>query len=178
MEKLIRADRKLIHHGAIIDYYQDEIHVPNGNVCTFDFIGHQGAAAALPVTADGRIVMVRQWRNALDRDTLEIPAGGLDGKDEPTIKAAGRELEEETGYHADKLTFLLSVYTTVAFCNEKIDIYLAENLIPCPRHLDENESVDVELWKLEDLLLLIEQGKIQDSKTVAALSFYAARKMS
>lgn len=77
MEQFERIERKLIAHGAIIDYYHDIVKVPNGNVVTWDFIGHKGAAAVVPVTEEGKILMVRQYRNALDRETLEIPAGGL-----------------------------------------------------------------------------------------------------
>lgn len=77
MEEFKRLERTLVAHGAIIDYYQDTMQVPNGNIVKWDFIGHKGAAAVLPVDGQGRIIMVRQYRNALDRYTLEIPAGGL-----------------------------------------------------------------------------------------------------
>ena len=125
MDKYERLDRELIHKGAIIDYYQDTMKIPNGTTAKWDFINHKGAAAVVAVKDDGRLLMVRQYRNALERETLEIPAGGLNGADEPTDIAAARELEEETGYTAGKMELLISLYTTVAFCNEKIDIYVA-----------------------------------------------------
>ena len=125
-----RLDRELVYKGSIIDFYKDTVQVPNGNIVKWDFIKHQGAAAVVPVTADGKLLMVRQYRNALDRYTLEIPAGGLNGPEEPTMEAAARELEEETGYHAGKMEWLITIRTTVAFCNEKIDIYVAEDLTP------------------------------------------------
>lgn len=171
-EEFKRLDRKLVYHGSIIDYYRDTVQVPNGNVVEWDFIGHKGAAAVVPVTDDGRILMVRQYRNALDRYTLEIPAGGLNGADEPTKTAAARELEEETGYRSDELEFLISVNTTVAFCNEKIDIYVARNLKSSSQHLDEDEFIDVEPMALEQLEELIYTGKMMDSKTVAAILAY------
>ena len=127
-EEFKRLKRELVYKGAIVNFYKDTIQVANGNVVEWDFIGHQGAAAVVPVRADGKILMVRQYRNALDRYTLEIPAGGLNGPDEPTKDAAARELEEETGYAAGKMEWLITVRTTVAFCNEKIDIYLATDL--------------------------------------------------
>lgn len=83
-EEFKRLDRKLVYHGAIVDFYKDTVQVPNGNVVEWDFIGHKGAAAVVPVREDGKLLMVRQYRNALDRYTLEIPAGGLNGADEPT----------------------------------------------------------------------------------------------
>ena len=95
-EEFKRLERRLVYKGSIIDYYRDTIAVPNGNVVEWDFIGHNGAAAVVPVTDDGKLLLVRQYRNALDRYTLEIPAGGLN-KGEPTKEAAARELEEETG---------------------------------------------------------------------------------
>jgi ADP-ribose pyrophosphatase len=172
MDKYERIDRTLIHKGAIIDYYQDTVKIPNGNVAKWDFIQHKGAAAVIPVKEDGKIIMVRQFRNALDRETLEIPAGGLNSVEEPTDAAAMRELEEETGYKTDKLELLLSLRTTVAFCNEKIDVYVAKDLKPSKQHLDEDEYLDVVSYDLDELIRMIYDCKIQDSKTVAALLAY------
>ena len=170
MDKYERLERNLVHKGVIIDYYQDTIKVPNGNIATWDFIGHKGAAAVVAVNEAGKLLMVRQYRNALDRETLEIPAGGLEG--EPTDVAAARELEEETGFKAGKMELLISIYTTVAFCNEKIDIYLATDLTPSKQHLDEDEFINVEIYDIEELTQMIYDCKIQDSKTVAALMAY------
>lgn len=167
-----RINRELVHHGAIIDFYKDTVQVPNGNIVKWDFIGHKGAAAVVPVREDGKILMVRQFRNALDRDTLEIPAGGLNGAEEPTRLAAARELEEETGYRSDDLELLITIRTTVAFCNEKIDIYVARNLIKSKQRLDEDEFINVEAYTVEELTDMIFQGKIEDSKTIAAVMSY------
>jgi ADP-ribose pyrophosphatase len=172
MDKYERINRELIHKGAIIDYYQDTIKIPNGNVAKWDFIKHKGAAAVIPVKEDGKIIMVRQYRNALDRETLEIPAGGLNSTEEPTDAAAMRELEEETGYKTDQLELLISLRTTVAFCNEKIDVYVATDLKPSKQHLDEDEYLDVVSYSIDELVQMIYDCKIQDSKTVAALLAY------
>ena len=169
-----RLDRKLVYHGTIIDYYRDTIQVPNGNIAEWDFIGHKGAAAVVPVREDGKLLMVRQWRNALDRYTLEIPAGGLNGADPPML-AAARELEEETGYHSENLTHLLSLRTTVAFCNEKIEIYVAQDLKPTHQHLDEDEFIDVYAYSVDELCEMIYSGKIEDGKTIAAIMSYKAK---
>lgn len=172
MEKFKRLNRELVYKGSIIDFYKDTVLVPNGNVVKWDFIGHNGAAAVVPVTDDGKILMVRQYRNALDRYTLEIPAGGLNGADEPGKTAAARELEEETGYRSENLEWLITIRTTVAFCNEKIDIYVARNLIPSHQHLDEDEYINVEAYTVEELCEKICAGEMEDSKTIAAIMCY------
>lgn len=166
--------RDLVYKGSILNVYQDTVLV-NGHEAKWDYIHHNGAAAVLPVTADGKILMVRQYRHALERYTLEIPAGKLDYVGEPMIDCAARELEEETGYRCDHLEYLLTVNTTIAFCNEKIDIFLAKDLVPSKQHLDEDEEINVEEWALEDLEELIRCGKMTDGKTVAALSVYARK---
>lgn len=175
MEEVKRLERNLVANGAIIDYYQDTMQIPNGNVVKWDLIDHKGAAAVVAVRDDGKLLMVRQYRNALERETLEIPAGGLNGREEPTIEAAARELQEETGYSSNDLELLNSIYTTVAFCNEKIDIYLARNLTRGNQHLDEDEYIDVEAWSLDDLMQMIFESKIQDSKTICGILTYAAK---
>lgn len=172
MEHIKRINRELKYKGSMLKVYADTISVPNGNVVQWDFIGHNGAAAVLPVTDDGKIVMVRQYRNALDRETLEIPAGGLNKPDEPTIVAAARELEEETGFKCEQLEKLISISTAVAFCDEKIDIYLATKLIPSKQHLDEDEYIQVESYTINELEDMIYEGKIIDSKTVASILAY------
>ncbi len=178
MEEIKRLSRDLVSKGAIIDYYQDTVQIPNGNIVKWDFIDHKGAAAVVPVNDEGKLIMVRQYRNALNRYTLEIPAGGLNGADEPTMDAAARELTEETGYRADKLELLLSIRTTVAFCNEKIDIYVATGLTPGEQRLDEDEYVDVEAFELDELISRVLAGEIQDSKTVAAILAYKEKYIS
>ncbi len=172
MEYFERLNRELVHKGAIIDYYQDTIKVPNGNIVKWDFIKHKGAAAVVAVREDGKLLMVRQYRNALDRETLEIPAGGLNSVDEPTDDAAKRELEEETGFQAGKLELMLTIRTTVAFCNEKIDVYVATDLKPGRQHLDEDEYINVEAYDIEELAQMVYDCKIQDGKTVASIMAY------
>lgn len=174
MEKTIRLNRELAYTGSILKIYRDTV-VSNGVEEIFDFIHHDGAAAVLPVTAEGKILMVRQYRNALDRFTLEIPAGKLDRPGEPMIECASRELEEETGYRSEHIEYLMTINTTVAFCNEKIGVYIARDLIPSKQHLDADESIDVEAWEVRDLLDLIYSGKMTDGKTVAAILSYAQR---
>ena len=171
-EKIERIERKLIAKGKIVDYYHDVVQIPNGNIATWDFVWNKGAAAVVPVRDDGKIIMVRQYRNAIDRETIEIPAGGLNAPGEPTADAAARELEEETGYKTEKIEFLISIKTTVAFCNENIDIYVAKDLQPSKQNLDEDEFINVEVYSVDELCEMIYAGKIEDSKTVSAILAY------
>ena len=173
-DSVVRLDRQLRYQGTILKIYEDTV-IANGHKAYWDFIHHDGAAAVLPGTEDGKNLMVRQYRNALDTETLEIPAGKLDAPDEPKITCAYRELEEETGFRSDNLEYLISINTTVAFCDEAIDIFVARNLIPSHQHLDEDEVIDVEPWELEDLLKLIYEGKMTDGKTVAAICAYGMK---
>ncbi len=176
MEEIKRLSRDLVANGVIIDYYQDTMQIPNGNVVKWDLIDHKGAAAVVAVREDGKLLMVRQYRNALERETLEIPAGGLNGREEPTKDAAIRELAEETGYVCDEVELLTSIYTTVAFCNEKIDIYLARGLKQHgSQHLDEDEYINVDAYTVEELKQMIFDCKIQDSKTICGILAYAAK---
>ena len=173
-----RLKRELKYQGTILKMYEDTVEV-NGHQAKWDFIHHDGAAAVLPVTEDGKILMVRQYRNALQRETLEIPAGGLNGREEPTDQAAMRELQEETGYHTDHVELLTSIYTTVAFCNEKIDIYLARGLKDRGnQHLDEDEFINVEAYSVEELKQMIYDCRIQDAKTICGILTYASKYLS
>ena len=150
--KIVRIDRKLEHRGVILDFYTDYMQMPDGKVVKWDFISHRkGAAAVVPVMDDGRILMVHQYRNALERMTVEIPAGARDNAQEDTKVCAARELEEETGYRSDNLEFLISLKPTVAY---------------------DNEFIELEPMELDELCERIYAGKIQDGKTVAALMAY------
>ena len=169
-----RLNRELKYQGTILKIYEDTVRV-KGHEAKWDFIHHDGAAAVVAVTKEGKLLMVRQYRNALDRYTLEIPAGKLDAPGEPTIESARRELEEETGFRCENLEYLLSINTTIAFCDEHIDVFLAKDLIPSAQHLDPDEEIIVEEWELKDLLELIYSGKMKDGKTVASILAYAAK---
>ena len=171
---VIRKSRELKYTGTILKFYEDTV-IANGHEAHWDFIHHDGAAAVVPVTAEGKILMVRQYRNALDRYTLEIPAGKLDDPNEPKIECAYRELEEETGFRCEKLEYLLSVNTTIAFCDEYIDIFLARDLIPSKQHLDEDEFIELGAYTIEELKEKIFSGEIEDAKTVSSLMAYAVK---
>ena len=176
-EHVERIDRTLVRQGAIVDIYEDTVKLPNGNIEKWDFVAHRmGAACVVPVTPDGHILLVRQYRPALDRYTWELPAGCRDEVDEPTDITAKREMEEETGYTSDDIVQLLSLKSTVAFCNELIDVYLARDIRRIgEQHLDPAEEISMKLWELDDILEEIYAGRIQEGKTVAGILAYANR---
>ncbi len=175
MDEIKRINRKEIHKGAIVDFYEDTMQMPNGNIAQWDFIHHKGAAAILAVDEEGKLLMVRQYRGAVEKHTLEIPAGGLNfGEDYKTC--AIRELEEETGFKTLDAIPLIEIYTTVAFCNEKIGIYYTQDLIPSKQNLDEDEYVSIEKYSLNELVDMILNGTIEDAKTISAILAYKAVK--
>ena len=157
MEECKRIRRELMHRGVIVDFYKDTMRMPNGHEVDWDLISHKGAAAVVAVSNDGKLFMVRQYRNPLERVTLELPAGALNFREEPPEDCARRELEEETGHVAGKMEHLVDIFTTVAFCDEKISIY---------------EFLDVYTYPIEELIQMIYDGKIQDSKTICGLMTY------
>lgn len=171
--KIKRIERTLVQKGAILDIYSDKMLLPNGDTETWDYVEHRkGAAAVVAVKEPGKVMLVHQYRPALERETIELPAGCRDSVNEDTKICAMRELEEETGYKAGKIRKLLSLKTTVAFCNELVDVYLAEDLIPSRQHLDAAEEIEVEVLDVERLVEKIYAGEIQDGKTVAGILAY------
>ena len=168
-DKVVRLKRELKYQGTILKIYEDTV-LANGHEAHWDFIHHDGAAAVVPVTDDGKILMVRQYRNALNQQKSEIEKQIQEERNQ-----FDRELEEETGYRTEKLEYLMSLNTTVAFCDEAIDIFVARNLIPSHQHLDEDEYIEVEAWELKDLMQLIYDGKMTDAKTIAAILAYAQK---
>ncbi len=170
-----RIKRELKYQGSIIPVYADTIELPNGKVVEWDYIDHLGAAAVVPVLDDGRILVVRQYRNTLDRVTLELPAGKKDTREEKGIACAARELEEETGYKSESLEWLINVCSWVAFTNEKIEIFVATDLKKTKQHLDEDEFVDVEAYTVAELRQMILEGTIEDAKTIAGVLAYESK---
>ena len=175
IERFELIDRKVVDSNRVFDYCKDTLKLPDGRITVYETLLHKGAAAVVPVLDDGRILLVKQFRHAIDRVSLEIPAGGRNNEDEPYIAAAARELEEETGYKSDDLTHLISFVTAIAYCNERIEVFLARGLKKSSQHLDPDEYIDVEAFELKDLLDMIYEVRIQDSKTIAAVMTYKAK---
>jgi ADP-ribose pyrophosphatase len=142
------------------------------HVC--DIVEHPGAVAILPITSDGRLLLIRQWRRAAREIMIEVPAGILE-KGEDILACAGRELQEETGYRAREITPLGFFYTTPGFTNEKLYLFIGKDLEEAPLPPDAHEAIDLHPLSLDEALGLIESGGINDAKTIVAILRYARR---
>lgn len=179
MEEIKRIDRVLISEGSCLRYYHDTMVYPNGKHSTWDYVEHKfNAAAVLPVLRDGRILLVCQYRPGRDGLTWEIPAGKRDddGAEDPAV-CAKRELLEETGHDCKSFSFMMRISPAMAYCSETVDIFLAEGCYPAgEQDLDEGESINLRAFSPEEMTSLIEEGKMTDAKTVAAIYGYLAKK--
>ena len=155
-----------IYKGKVISLKVDEVTLPNGKTSKRELIKHPGAVAILPITSEGKIVFVEQYRKALERSLIETPAGKLEPGEEPEITAR-RELEEETGYGCDTLTHIQSFATSPGFADEIIHVYLAEGLykIENSAALDEDEFVEIIEATIEEAEQMMKNGQIYDAKT-------------
>jgi ADP-ribose pyrophosphatase len=163
-----------IYKGKVVHLFVETVTLPNGHTTTLEVIHHPGAAAVVPFLPDGTIVMVRQYRHAVGGYLLEIPAGKLDPGEAP-LACALRETEEEVGYRAGRLEKLGAILTTPGFTDEIIHLYAGYDLLQTRAAPEADEDLTVVRLPFEEALSRIEQGEIQDAKTVAAL-LLAARK--
>ncbi|MGM9682308.1 MAG: NUDIX domain-containing protein [Eubacteriales bacterium] len=164
-----KLSSELIFDGKVVHLYKDTVSLPNGNTSTREYIKHVGAVCVVPLTSDGNVLCVRQYRYPLSRTVIEIPAGKLDFKEEDPLSAAKRELREETGAVAGKLTYLGRYYSSPAILDECIHMYLAEDLSFGETDFDEDEFIENESIPLCTLVDMILDGKITDGKTQAAV---------
>ncbi|WP_078413667.1 NUDIX hydrolase [Priestia abyssalis] len=169
-EKTLKSEK--LFGGRVIDLYHEEVLLPNGKTSTREVIKHPGAVAVIALTEDHKIVMVRQYRKAMERVLVEIPAGKLEKGEQPEVTAK-RELEEETGYTCSSLDHLISFYTSPGFADELVHLYIATNLgkMEVKASLDEDEFVDVLEVTLEEALGLIQDQQIYDAKTAYAVQY-------
>lgn len=165
-EKQISSEE--IFDGVAIHLFRDEILLPDGNKGVREVIRHPGAVCVLPVTDDGDVVFVNQFRYAFNKVTLEAPAGKLEKGEDPRL-AALRELSEETGLDAENLIPMGDMYTTPALIDEVIHLYLATGLTQGEQHLDEDEFINTLKMPLSKAVEMVMNGEIKDSKTQTVL---------
>ncbi len=166
-----KIEQRLVHQGKVVGFYEDIVKLPSGKTVTWDLVKHKGAAAVVPVTEKGNILLVKQYRNALDQETLEIPAGGIE-PNETALECVMREIEEETGFKAGRMEHLMTIITAIGFCDEKIPIYIAFDLEASKQNLDEDEFIDVKEFTPEEIKEMIFDGHIIDAKTISGVLGY------
>ncbi len=157
--------------GQVISYYRDTMNI-DGKRVLWDMIHHSGASAILTILDNGKILLEKQYRGPFEKYLIEIPAGKKE-EGEDFLTCAVRELEEETGYICDNLKEILTIYPTVAVSDEVIKIYLATNLKRGNKNLDVDEDFEMLELSIEEALEKINKAEIVDSKTVAAILWYA-----
>ncbi|MBX7065752.1 MAG: NUDIX hydrolase [Parachlamydiales bacterium] len=163
-------ENKLVYKGKIITLQLETFDVL-GKSKTFEVIKHGGAVVILPIAADGRILLVQQWRRAVGEITIELPAGGLEKGEEP-LACAKRELQEETGFAAKKIKPFGGFYSAPGFCDEFLHMFLAEDLYPSPLPPDDGEMIDLLPVTLNEAKHLITENRIRDAKTIAGILRY------
>lgn len=163
----ITLSTESIFEGKIISLQVDTVQLPNGNTSKREIVRHPGAVAVLAIHND-RMLVVEQYRQALGRTEVEVPAGKLEKGEQPE-EAIKRELEEETGYRCEQVTLLNSFYTSPGFADEIIHLYLAENLQAGELNPDEDEFLEITEITLEEAYEQIRDGRISDAKTIMAV---------
>ena len=177
-ESSARLSTRRVYSGTIINVDLDRVRFPNGSEGELEMVRHPGASAVLPFLSDPlgedpQVLLIKQYRYAADGFIYEVPAGKLDGDEDPEL-CARRELREETGCEAERVERLTTIYTTPGFTDERIHLFMAVGVTrgdAVDREAD--EFLEVETLPLSRALELVERGEIQDSKTIVALLFAA-----
>ncbi len=169
-EKTMKSDK--LYEGKIVNLRIDTVELPDKKYSKREIVEHPGGVAVIPVTEHNSMILVKQYRKAVERFLYELPAGKLELNEEPR-ETAVRELKEETGYVANKLTYLYEFYTSPGYCNEKMYLFLGEDLVEGTAEPDSGEFIVCEELKIEDLLKMIDRGEIMDAKTI--IGIYLAR---
>ncbi|MBQ6496140.1 MAG: NUDIX hydrolase [Firmicutes bacterium] len=172
-EELISSER--IYEGAILNVRRDTVTAVKG-VAYREIIEHNGAVAIVAITDEDKVVLVKQYRYAAGRAFVEIPAGKIDKGENDPVKAAIRELKEETGYTAESIEHLGNINVSVAYSEEVIHLYMMTGLTAGEQSLDEDEAVEVLEIPFDEVYEMAGQGKLEDAKTVAALLMAKARR--
>lgn len=163
------TDTHTVYQGRIFDVQVHTVQFPDGARSIREIVQHKGAAAVVPLDDVGNILMVRQFRLAAGRPMLEIPAGGLSGTDEPPRDCAIRELQEEIGHKPRELIDLGSFYVAPGYSTERIYLFLGRQLTPSRLEMDHDERIAVVRMPFDEVLAMVYDGRIMDSKTIIAV---------
>jgi len=165
-EKTLTSE--MIYEGKILNLRKDIVEVIGNQESEREIVEHDGGVALCAITDDGKMVMIRQFRQAARRVLLEVPAGKREKGEAPETTAA-RELKEETGYTAANMELLTKFYSTCGYSEEIIHLYLCTGLVPGETDFDDNEAIDIIEYEPEELFEMIKTGEIEDAKTIIAV---------
>ena len=172
--------KEVIYPGKIFRVEKHQVQLPNGlGQGVRELIFHRGGVCVLAITPEDKMILVKQYRKAIEQISYEIPAGKLEEGEADALEAAAlRELEEETGYTSPNLTLLADFYTAIGFCNERLRLYLADQLVKVehPRPQDEDEVLELLEVDLDQALDMVASGQICDGKTIMAIQHYQLMK--
>lgn len=166
-EKTMKTEK--IYEGKVVNLRIDTVELPDKKYSKREIVEHPGAVGIVPITEDNYIIMVKQFRKPVEKFLFEIPAGKLEVNEEPR-ETALRELNEETGFNATRVEYLMEFYTSPGFSNERVHLFLATELVQGERCPDVGEFIEVVEIKMEDALKMIERGEIVDSKTIIGIN--------
>ena len=166
-EKTISSE--IVYEGPVFKVRKHKVETVGGQSVR-DIVEHSGGAIMVAVREDGKVLLEKQYRKALESDFIELPAGKADPGEEPVVTAT-RELAEETGYYAGDVRHLISFYPTCGYSNEHLHIYICKDLTKGEKHLDRDECIDLEWIDPDEIISRISSGEIQDSKTIIGILF-------
>ncbi|MCZ6615982.1 MAG: NUDIX hydrolase [Thaumarchaeota archaeon] len=161
-------ESKTIYSGKILGLRRDTVKIPDGKVAIREIVEHGGAVGIVAFTDEGKIILVKQFRKATNRDLIEIPAGTLEKGEEP-IHCASRELEEETGYVASTIKPVLSFYLAPGYSTELMHIFFANDLRKTRQRLEEDEALELIEVDLDEAISMVKRNDIEDAKTITSL---------
>jgi len=171
MSKEPTISSKVIFKGRAFNVRVDNIRMPDDRETTREIVEHTPCVVIIPVDEDDNVLLVQQYRKAIEKELLEIPAGGIDG-DETPEQAVIREMQEETGFIPAKLVKLRGFYSTPGFCTEYLHCYLAMELTPSRLFAEDTDEIKVVKVPVKEIPALLASGKVEDSKTFAGLYLY------
>ena len=167
-EKSIKSDT--IYDGKILKLRVDTVELVNKKYSKREIVDHQKGVGIIAFDEDNKLWMVKQYRKAIDRVTLEIPAGLVESNELP-IETAKRELQEEVGFYPEKISYLFDMHASPGFTNDKLSFFLADNLVKSELEQDEDENVEASLYEIDDLYNMIENGELTDAKSIIAILY-------
>lgn len=169
IEKKLKSD--VAYKGSFLKVLRDEVELPDGTKSIREYIPHPGAAMVIPVTDDGKLIMLHQYRYPVQRVFIEFPAGKIDAGEEP-LATAKRELEEEAGLVAKDFRHLTTIHPVIGYSNERIELYLATGLTKTQQRLDHGEFLELFEITFDEAMEKLHNGEITDVKTMVGLFWY------